>query len=479
MRGSFRFFHSIAGKLFCALTACVVVLLLFNRLLNSVAFQGYYERQQTELLKQAYTVADTALQQRRDVGQALSAYIADGVGATVWSGYRLLYSNDPRLSETVFISPEEIAVPNGTYTVRTAPGQSGELRVFLLGKSTGGINIMLWLSLSGVPNGTDILNRFLWWSALATLCGGCIGVFFLARSFTRPVRQLSDMAQRMARLDFSERYESGGSHDELAQLGQSLNTVSQSMEQSLSALKTANAKLLSDVEQKNRQDEARTRFIRNVSHELKTPVSLIQNYAEGLHENVAGDAESREFYCSVIEEEAQKLSVVLRKLTLLMQLESGKEELQIEQFDIAALTARLVKRYAPLFAERAVDVPAVSEEPCLVWGDAGLLEHVLTNYLTNALHHVTEGGDIRVTFTPTDNGCVRVTVFNTGLPIPEEDIPHIWESFYKVDKARTRAYGGTGIGLSVVAAIMNAHRMPYRVENIDGGVAFSIDLSTE
>ncbi len=476
MHGVTRFFRSIAGKLFGALALCILVVLLFNWLLNSFAFQRYYEREQTALLEQAFLVADEALSNRQNVEQALGAYVADnGIGATVWSGYRLFYSNDPRLSDSVFVSPEDIPLAAGTYAVRTTTMQDGEQRLTLFGKSRNGINIMLFSSLARVGDGVAIVNRFLWWSALATLLCGFIGMYFVSRSFTRPVRQLSTMAQGMARLDFSGRYVNNGSQDELAELGQSLNTVSQSMAENLAALKTANAKLLADVEQKERQDEARTRFIRNVSHELKTPLALIQNYAEGLHENVADDAASRAFYCTVIEEEAQKLSLILHKLTLLMQLESGKEELQIEQFDMAALSIRLVERYAPLFAEHNVAPPTVEPTPCMVWGDAALIENVLTNYLTNALNHVTDGGEIRLTFAKGEER-TRITVFNTGAPIPEEDLPHVWESFYKVDKARTREYGGTGIGLSVVAAIMNAHHTPYGVQNTEDGVEFYIEL---
>ncbi len=483
MRAVTRFFRSVAGKLFLALALCVVVLLLFNHLLNSFAFRKYYEREQSTVLVEVFHAADEAVQNRQDVGRVLSSYVAEhGISATVWSGYRLLYSNDTRLANNMFATPEELTVAPGEYTVSVraaSPQQGGEQRLWLLGKTNGGINVMLWVSLAGMGESTAIVNRFLWWSALATLLCGFVGVFFMARSFTRPVRRLSDMARRMVHLDFSARYTENGSHDELAELGNSLNTVSHTMEQNLSALKTANARLLADMEQKTRRDEARTRFIRNVSHELKTPLSLIQNYAEGLHENAADDAAARELYCSVIEEEAQKLSVILNKLTLLMQLESGKEELQIEQFDMAQLATRLLARYAPLFEERGVALPVVSHTPLRVWGDAALMENVLTNFVTNALHHVSEGGEIRLTLQETEHRTVRMTVFNTGAPIPQEDLPHVWESFYKVDKARTREYGGTGIGLSVVAAIMQAHHMPYGVQNTTDGVAFFVELPTE
>ena len=117
------------------------------------------------------------------------------------------------------------------------------------------------------------------------------------------------------------------------------------------------------------------------------------------------------------------------------------------------------------------------DTPCYAWGDAVLIENVAINYLTNALNHVKLGGEIRVTWETVSQDTVQISVFNTGDPIPEEDLPHIWESFYKVDKARTRAYGGTGIGLSVVAAVMKAHGMPCGVENAANGVRFFFNLA--
>ncbi len=467
-----RFFRSIAGKVFCILTVCILALLLFNWLLNTFAFAHLYEREQKALLTGAYTDAADVIAQRGDPESALSHYHTDhDMSILIWSNHQVIYTTDRRTGPIV-VSPSYPTVAKGAYTIVNRSESDNSM--VLYGKTDEGINVTLQLPISDVQEGAAITNRFLQWSALGTLLLSCVIVFFLARLFTRPVQRLSDMATRMAHMDFSDRY-SGEGQDELAELGRSLNTVSEAMEHSLSDLKTANARLQSDMEMTTRQNEAHSRFIRNVSHELKTPISLIQTYAEGLRENIATDAADREFYCSVIEDEAAKLSQIIAKLTTLMQLESGGDELTIERFDLSALLARLLQRHAPVFAERAVALPTLSAEPLFVWGDALLIEQVLTNYLTNALHHVAEHGEIRIGLQPTANA-VRVTVFNTGTPIPEEDLPHIWESFYKIDKARTRAYGGTGIGLSVVAAIMQAHRMPYGVQNGSDGVEFWVEL---
>lgn len=470
-----RFFRSVAGKVFCVLTVCILALLLINWLLNTFAFAKLYEREKETLLTSAYTDANDAIARRADLSGALSVYHTEhDMSILIWSQHQVLYATDRPIGPIILPSTHHPSLASGSYIIQNRSDTDGDSMV-LYGKTREGIYVTLHLPILDKQANSALTNRFLWWATLVTLILSCAVVFVLARIFTRPVRRLSNMAGRMAHLDFSDRYVGEG-QDELAELGRSLNTVSETMEQNLSELKTANARLQRDMELTKNQNEARTRFIRNVSHELKTPISLIQTYAEGLHENIAADTADREFYCSVIEDEATKLSQIIAKLTTLMQLESGGDELTIERFDLSALLIRLLQRHAPVFAERAVPLPTLSEEPLFVWGDALLIEQVFTNYLTNALHHVTEGGEIRIELQPTADKAVRITVFNTGTPIPDEDLPHIWESFYKIDKARTRAYGGTGIGLSVVAAIMQAHRMPYGVNNRPDGVEFWIDL---
>lgn len=471
-----RFFRSVAGKVFCVLTVCILALLAFNWLLNTFAFAQLYERERESLLTSAYTDAADTIARRVNPESVLSHYHTDyDMSILIWSEHQVLYTTDRRVSP-MSVTVTHPAVTNGSYVItkRSDLVGTGDDTV-LYGKTQEGIHIALQLPVSDRQTSTAVTNRFLGWATLGTLALSCLLVFFIARVFTRPVRRLSEMARQMADMDFSDRY-TGDGQDELAELGRSLNTVSEAMEQSLSELKTANARLQSDVELTTRQNEARNRFIRNVSHELKTPISLIQTYAEGLHESIAADAADREFYCTVIEDEAQRLSQIIAKLTTLMQLESGGDELTIERFDLSALLMRLLQRHAPVFEERGIRPPSLPDKPLFVWGDALLIEQVLTNYLTNALHHVTEGGEIRIGVQPTADKTVRVTVFNSGTPIPAEDLPHIWESFYKVDKARTRAYGGTGIGLSVVAAVMQAHRMPYGVYNSENGVTFWIEL---
>lgn len=477
-----RFFHSLTFKLYMAAAICILSLLTVNFLLNTFAFSDYYREQKQGELVETFEEINVLAPDQHQLSQYLQQRTAEKPALLLWSDFQLLYRDRsiPLAEDNLpFLSLSPLDMPRGTYTISDRPlrGQESLEMLTLYGKTQNGLNILLQLSLSDTGEATAIANRFLLISSSIMLLITAVAIVLISRYFTRPISRLSTMAQNMADLNFNERYTAYG-HDELAELGNSLNTVSQTMESTFSELKTANARLLGDMERVEQQNEARRSFISNVSHELKTPIALIQSYAEGLQENVAESEEQRRFYCDVIRDEADRLSQIINRMTMLMQLESGKEELQIEHFDIAALCKRLLTRNTPLFAQQGITVSS-PDESAFVWGDPQLIENVLSNYLSNALHHTENGGRIAVSWFITDESHLRICVFNSGPLIPSDDLPRIWESFYKVDKARTRAYGGTGIGLSVVAAIMRVHRMPYGVRNLEDGVEFYIELPTK
>ena len=219
----------------------------------------------------------------------------------------------------------------------------------------------------------------------------------------------------------------------------------------------------------------RKEFLNNVSHELKTPIALIAGYAEGLKDNIAEDKESRDFYCDVIIDESSKMNNMVRKLLTLNQLEFGNDQVTMERFDITQLVKGVISGMKLLIEDKGASVTINTDEPVYVWGDEFKIEEVVTNYMSNALNHLDYDKKIDVRIIR-ENGLVRVSVFNTGNPIPEGDIDKIWDKFYKVDKARTREYGGSGIGLSIVKAIMESHNQQCGVKNYEDGVQFWFTL---
>lgn len=279
-------------------------------------------------------------------------------------------------------------------------------------------------------------------------------------------------------MNFSSRY-TEERQDEIGVLGNSMNSLADKLEETISELKTANNELQLDLERRTEQEEMRREFLANVSHELKTPIALIQGYAEGLQDNINEDAESREFYCEVIVDEANKMNKMVKRLLSLNQLEFGNDQVHLEHFDLRGVVDSVLHSTDILFKQKNVELSyQPSDEPVMVWADEYMIEEVVTNYISNALNHVEFDNKIEIKMS-WEEGKVRTSVFNTGKPIPESDIDKIWTKFYKVDKARTREYGGNGIGLSIVKAIMDAHNQDYGVVNYDNGVEFWFELDIQ
>ncbi len=307
-----------------------------------------------------------------------------------------------------------------------------------------------------------------------TVIISALGVSLLMRRYTRPIAELSELSKRMASLDFSAKY-SGRETNEIGELGESFNIMSKELEENIASLKAANIELQKDNERKTHIDEVRKDFLNNVSHELKTPLALIQGYAEGLKDNIAEDPESRDFYLDVIIDEASKMNTMVRKLLTLNQLEFGNDPVVMEHFDLQDLIKGVIAGMQIMIEESGASVHFPETRPVMVWGDSFKIEEVVTNYLSNAVNHASGEKKILISFVQEGNA-VRTEVFNTGDPIPEDDREHIFEKFYKVDKARTRSYGGSGIGLSIVKAVMDGHNQQCGVRNCENGVSFWFTL---
>lgn len=331
--------------------------------------------------------------------------------------------------------------------------------------------------LESIRESAAISNRFLIYIGCVMMVVYILFILYFSKRLTHPLLELTRLSERMANLDFEAKYTSGGK-DEIGLLGENFNRMSEKLESTISELKSANNKLLQDIEQKEKLEQMRNEFLGNVSHELKTPIALIQGYAEGLKEGVSDDSESREFYCDVIMDEAAKMNQMVKNLLTLNQLEFGTQEIEFERFDLAAVIGGVLQSMEILAQQDDVKVIYRQKEPVYVWADEFKVEQVIRNYVSNAFHHVGKEKVIEVKITKNGEKA-HVTVFNTGTPIPEKDVERIWDKFYKVDKAHTREYGGNGIGLSIVKAIMESFHQRYGVNNYDNGVEFWFELDSK
>ncbi|MCD8364610.1 MAG: HAMP domain-containing histidine kinase [Clostridiales bacterium] len=400
---------------------------------------------------------------------------------------------------------EVIQTEDNYQLVSTTDARLGSEYLVLVGSLENGELIIMRTAFESIRESADLSNRLLLMVGLVMIAVSLIVGSYMARRVTRPIVQLTNISRKMVDLNFEAKYVHGAwktdpdlrfgyllrQHHEMSPtdedqvvgneidiLGDHMNRLSETLERTISELKSANINLQKDIEKKTQIDEMRKEFLSNVSHELKTPLALIQGYAEGLQECINADPESRDFYCDVIIDEADKMNRMVKKLLTLNQLEFGNDQVVMERFDVTELVSGVANAARILMEKQDITLEMENLPTVYVWGDEFKLEEVVTNFLSNAINHCEGEKVIRIFYTQTEE-LLRISVFNTGKPIPDEDIEQIWDKFYKVDKARTREYGGSGIGLSIVKAIMDSHGQKCGVINHEDGVEFWMELSTK
>ena len=309
----------------------------------------------------------------------------------------------------------------------------------------------------------------------AVFLGGMIAWIYSGKIST-PILKLAELSERIKNLDFEAKY-TGDDSNEIGILGKNMNSLSSSLERTISELKSANIELQQDIKRKEEIDEQRKEFIANVSHELKTPIALIQGYAEGLREGITDDPENMNYYLEVICDESERMNRMVKSLMTLNELENGYQNMNMERFDLVALIRNYVGNAEVLLKDSDTKMTIDGPESLYVWGDEFRVEEVVMNYFSNAVHYVSGNEKEIYIKIEAKEDKAKVVIFNTGSWIPEEDLERIWDKFYKVDKARTRSYGGSGVGLSIVKAIMTGLGQKYGVENKENGVEFWFELA--
>lgn len=353
--------------------------------------------------------------------------------------------------------------------------RSGAEYMLLWGTLSDGNTVLIRAAVENIRESARLANTILFIAGTAAIVIGFIAALIASGYFTRPIRTLTDLSKQMAGLDFDARYEPRKNPDEIDTLGVSMNELSGKLEQTIYDLKNANKELERDIRLRDENDAMRADFITNVSHELKTPLALIGGYAEGLKDAVNDDEESRKYYCDVIIDETAKMSHMVRDLLALNQMEYGKDSVDMHRFDIVPIIDGIVRSNMGLAEEAGITIKMSIGEKCDVWADELIAEQIVTNYISNAIHYCEGERIIEIALLHTDDK-VRLSVHNTGQAISEESMPHIWEKFYKADKARSRSYGGSGIGLSIVKAAADSLQGECSAVNERDGVTFYFDF---
>ena len=487
---------TVRSKLFFTLCVVVLSIILFLILVNSFILEKYYQYTKSNQLKTLYNNineyynSDREIDNFKDELDRISIKNNFDIIIKDKSDNAIYLSNKDFLSNIKVIidfwgmnKQQEYKILEETDKLEIRNIRDTETSanyILLSGKLDNGYGVYIRIPISSIQESVRISNRFLYLIAGIVIVVGGIAIIYISKTFSSPISELNSIAKKMANLDFSHKYIVTDDNDEINELGESINLMSEKLEKTINQLRNTNIELERDIERKSKIDEMRKSFISDVSHELKTPIALIQGYSEGLLENVNTDPENRKFYAEVILDETNKMDKMVRQLIELTKLEYEKREFNNRNFNIVELEKEIVRTSQVMLEEKQTQVEFDTIDNISVFADDFYMSQIITNYLTNAIKHVREvEGEKYIKITNTiipEKSKVRVTVFNTGDNIEKENLSRVWNRFFKVDEARNREDGGSGIGLSIVRAIMNNYENDYGVENKYNGVEFYFEV---
>lgn len=494
-------FHSIQFKLFFVLCIAIIFLVICLIGINSLVLKSFYLHSKTKdiqavyhKINQYYQAPNLEINLEAELKKIafrnnFDILIKSDTDLIIFTTDRDFLSSLTRATDISQLearngAKKDLITKNENYQIQTVNDETNNTNYILLsGKLVNSYELYIRIPIAPIEESVTISNNVLICIGLLTIVLSSVIVSFISRKFTKPITQLNEITNKMANLDFSQKYRITDSGDEMNDLGRNINTMSDKLETTIQQLKENNLELEKDIEEKSKIDEMRKQFISDVSHELKTPIALIQGYAEGLLENVNTDEASRKFYAEVILDESNRMDKLVKQLLQLMQLEYGKREFHDKPFDMVEFIQEMLRKYQKIIEEEQIQIIFDEKEPTQVYADAFSIDQVMTNYFTNALKHVQEINGkkqikIEIAFNSTTSK-VRISVFNTGKAIAEEHFEKIWGRFYKVDSSRNREDGGSGIGLALVKAIQNHYQNSYGVQNVKDGVLFYFDINTK
>ena len=296
----------------------------------------------------------------------------------------------------------------------------------------------------------------------------------LSATVVEPITQITSIARQIAHLDFSQKC-SVRMKGEVGDMAESVNTMSDFMQSYITQLQAANEQLKADIQQKKEQEEARKNLVANLSHDLKTPIGLIAGYADGLRSGMAKTDQEVRDYCDIISDESDRMMTMILKMMELFRLESGTVELESEEFDLSDLLSYVSDIFSVEMERAGITFRADYHDCLYIYADYFAAEQVVTNYMQNAVSHIGAGKEIRL-WVESLEGFYRVLVYNSAEPIPQEELPRLWDSFYRLDKSRGRDQRQSGLGLSIVKSNMELLGGSYGVKNVEGGVVFWADF---
>ena len=501
--------HSIRVKFTMIFIGLMAAVLVSMWAVNSFFLEGFYAKQKLQLLENAYEnlnaiAVDKEFQGQNITEELQSLFSSDGEQT---EASRLLRLMNDKYNTTIVIQDSITGelIPlakDGKFLAdalhryilgiidprtETLISQDDHQVQKIYDRRSQGYYLQSWgffddnrtmfimsMPLASIHDSVSISNEFLAYVGLAALVLGSALMYYATKKVVSPIRSLAALSARMSELDFEARY-TGDSEDEIGVLGHSMNTLSEKLKDTIGELKTANNELQKDIEEKIKIDETRKEFIANVSHELKTPITSIQGYAELLESGMIQDDGMKLDFARRIKKEAAGMTGLINDILMISRLESMDAEVVFSEVRVSVLLQEIMDSLKPLAASCQVFLH-VDVKPLCIRANLQQMKELFTNLATNAIKYNRPGGQVWITVGEQgDDMLVRVK--DNGVGIPKESLDRIFERFYRVDKGRSRKQGGTGLGLSIVKHIVNFYHGTIHVTSeLDKGTEFTVAI---
>jgi len=458
---------SIRGKLLTSFLGLVLLIFVLLWLGTEFFVESYYYRQKVGTMQRMVGQINTAVQ--------LSASPVEKIKDLEYLGYnfegKITLYNDQRgivisdddilaYSKGTIIDYIEVAGAQKAYVLETDyPVNDTKWLVYGDRISTGDI-ALLQIPIAAIDQTIEAFNAFLMAIGGIIIMLTLIIAGIITADMTRPIIKLTRMAESLRQLKFDQVY-TGRRQDELGQLGESFNELSDELETTINALQY-------EISKDKEMDLLRKQFIAQVSHELQTPLSIIKGYVEALEDGVVDSDEERTDYYSIISDESNKMSTMIKELLQLSELESGSFKANMMPVELGNFFDQMSKHYETLLNHSNIGLSyrGLKREAWLM-ADQMKLEQAFRNMLNNAIKYADDGSQIQLKL-KLDNERLTVCIENKGPKIAEDDLSRIFESFYKGVNSDSKE--GTGIGLAVSAQVFKLHKIKYFAKNTDQGV---------
>jgi len=344
------------------------------------------------------------------------------------------------------------------YQIYTQPKLKTDILIGTLNKNNKTISIAL--SLSNMKDTIDLFNQFYFLVFLILIIILSLIIITYSNITANKIRKISNITKKISELNFSEKI-IFKSNDEFNSLALNITSLSLKLETTIKKLKS-DLKLYEEINNKQKL------YISNISHELKTPITILNGYAYGLKEK-GKDEKKREKYTNIIIEETEKLKNLINTFFNYLSITYTTEN--IEKIYIKAFIKKIIEKYSLDIEQKKINLSLLIDEDQTIFFDKRMLEQIIDNFFSNAINFVNYKGKI-ILSAYKNKEKIRFFIYNDGNNIPEDFFEQIWEPFFRLENSRNRKYGGTGLGLSIISEIFKKYNLEYKIKNNISGISF-------